>query len=255
MLSYLSQRFLLIFTLQSVIFNTFVIRMAITDNIEQVYDRIARACGRCGRNSDEVQLVAVTKNVDVARIRTAIEAGVRVLGENRVQEALPKFQEIGSEVQWHMIGHLQRNKVKQALQFAEMIQSVDSLRLAREIQKQAGKLNRQVDILLEVNTSGEESKFGFRPEETLNAVREISSLFALKIRGLMTIGAFLPNPNDARPAFGLLRELGEQVDDLNMENVDMDILSMGMTDDFEVAIEEGATMVRIGRLIFGERPE
>lgn len=229
--------------------------MSITENIERVRARIAAACQRCGRHPNDIQLVAVTKNIDVAHIRTAIRAGVQILGENRVQEAMPKFEEIGAEARWHMIGHLQRNKVKQALQFAEMIQSVDSLRLAREIQKQAEKLTRPVDILLEVNTSGEESKFGFPPEETLGAVQEISALPDLNIKGLMTIGAFLPDPEDVRPCFRRLRELKEKIDNLQIDNVGMSILSMGMTDDFEVAIEEGATMVRIGRLIFGERPE
>ncbi len=229
--------------------------MSIASQIELVYERIGRACRRAGRNPEEVQLVAVTKTVDVARIEEAIAAGIEIVGENRVQEAWPKFQVIGNRVRWHMIGHLQTNKVKRALQFAEVIQSVDSVHLAQEIQKQAEKLDRAVEVLIEVNTSGESSKFGFSPESVLEGVQQIASLSRLRVKGLMTIGAFLPDPNDVRPCFQLLRRLRDKIAARGLEGVEMDVLSMGMTDDFEVAIEEGSTMVRIGRLIFGERPQ
>ncbi|RMD91555.1 MAG: YggS family pyridoxal phosphate-dependent enzyme [Calditrichaeota bacterium] len=228
--------------------------MLIKENIEKVKEIISRACARVGRNPEEVLVVAVTKNVEVPRILEAIEAGIQVIGENRVQEALPKYQIIGNQVSWHMIGHLQTNKVKKALQFADMIQSVDSLHLAHELQKQAEKVNRDVDILIEVNTSGEPTKFGFKPEETLSAIEEISRYPRLHIKGLMTIGAFLPDPEQVRPCFVLLRQLKEQLVQKNLPAVEMKYLSMGMTDDFEVAIEEGSNMVRIGRAIFGERP-
>jgi pyridoxal phosphate enzyme (YggS family) len=228
--------------------------MSVYQNIQTVRKRIERACQKVGRNADEIDIVAVSKTVEVARIEEAIAAGIKIIGENRVQEAWPKFQAVGPKVRWHMIGHLQTNKVKRALQFADMIQSVDSIHLAQEIQKQAEKLNRTVDVLIEVNTSGEATKFGFRPEETLPAIEEISGLNRLQIKGLMTIGVFLPEPEEVRPCFKQLRELRDRIAGKNFQRVEMDILSMGMTDDFEVAIEEGSNMVRIGRAIFGERP-
>lgn len=229
--------------------------MSVYQNIQTVRKRIESACQKVGRNADKIDIVAVSKTVEVARIEEAIAAGIKIIGENRVQEAWPKFQTVGPKVRWHMIGHLQTNKVKRALQFADMIQSVDSIHLAQEIQKQAEKLNRTVDVLIEVNTSGEATKFGFRPEETLQAIEEISELNRLQIKGLMTIGVFLPEPEEVRPCFKQLRELRDRIAVQNFQRVEMDILSMGMTDDFEVAIEEGSNMVRIGRAIFGERPE
>lgn len=227
--------------------------MSVYQNIQTVRKRIERACQKVGRNADEIDIVAVSKTVEVARIEEAIAAGIKIIGENRVQEAWHKFQAVGPKVYWHMVGHLQTNKVKRVLQFADLIQSVDSIHLAQEIQKQAEKLNRGVEVLLEVNTSGEATKFGFQPEELLNAIEQISELNRIQIKGLMTIGAFLPDPEEVRPCFKLLRELRDRIADKNFQRVDMDILSMGMTDDFEVAIEEGSNMVRIGRAIFGER--
>jgi len=229
--------------------------MVIADNIQKIRRQIAHACEKVGRNPNEIQLVAVTKTVTVPAILKALDAGIEIIGENRVQEASEKYEEIGDRVRWHMIGHLQRNKVKRVLEFAEMIQSVDSLRLAKEVQKQAQKLDRNVDVLIEVNTSGEETKYGFVPEKTVAAIERISEFPNLNIEGLMTIGAFLPDPEDVRPCFRRLRELRDEVRGKGIAGVNMDILSMGMTDDFEVAVEEGATMVRIGRSIFGERPE
>lgn len=227
--------------------------MLIRENIKLVRQRIAEACQRSGRRLEDVELVAVTKTVDAKRIEEAVDAGIQIVGENRVQEAWKKFQEIERQVHWHMIGHLQTNKVKRVLKFADMIQSVDSVRLAGEIQTQAEKLDRTVDILIQVNTSGEQSKFGFEPERVPSAIAEILVFPNLRIRGLMTIGAFLPNPEDVRPCFRLLRELKNKVQSKNLGNVQMDDLSMGMTGDYEVAIEEGATMVRVGSAIFGER--
>ncbi len=227
--------------------------MSIRENVQFVRKKIAEACLRSGRDPEEVDLVAVTKTVDVEQINEAIEAGIRVVGENRVQEAWRKFQEVGKGVHWHIVGHLQTNKVKRVLQFADMIHSVDSVYLAREIQTQAEKLDKTVEILIQVNTSGEESKFGLEPEVTIGAIEEISAFSNLEIKGLMTIGAFLPNPEDVRPWFKLLRDLKGRVNEQEIAGVEIGALSMGMTNDYEVAIEEGSTMVRIGTAIFGER--
>jgi len=227
--------------------------MSIRENVQFARNKIAEACRRSGRKSEEIELVAITKTVDVEQINEAIEAGIRVVGENRVQEAWRKFQEVGEKVHWHMVGHLQTNKVKRVLQFADMIHSVDSVYLAREIQTQAKKLERTIEILIQVNTSGEESKFGLEPEATIGAIEEVSTLPNLKIKGLMTIGAFLPNPEDVRPCFKLLNDLKDRVNERGITSVEIGTLSMGMTNDYEIAIEEGSTMVRVGTAIFGER--
>lgn len=227
--------------------------MSIAENIAKVRERIEKACQKADRNTADVELVAVTKVVEVDRIYEAIDAGIQIIGENRVQEAWQKYQSVGDKVQWHLIGHLQTNKVKRALQFARFIHSVDSLHLAEEIQKQAQKMDKTVDILVQVNTSGEQTKFGFAPEESLDAVKYIALLPQVKIKGLMTIGAFLPDPEDVRPCFRQLRRLRDEIRKCQIDRVEMDILSMGMTGDFEVAIEEGSTMIRVGRSIFGKR--
>ncbi|MCH8018628.1 YggS family pyridoxal phosphate-dependent enzyme [candidate division KSB1 bacterium] len=227
--------------------------MPIRENVQFARNKIAEACRRSGRKSEEIELVAITKTVDVEQINEAIEAGIRVVGENRVQEAWRKFQEVGEKAHWHMVGHLQTNKVKRVLQFADMIHSVDSVYLAREIQTQAKKLDRTIEILIQVNTSGEESKFGLEPEATIGAIEEVSTLPNLKIKGLMTIGAFLPNPEDVRPCFKLLHDLKDRVNERGITSVEIGTLSMGMTNDYEIAIEEGSTMVRVGTAIFGER--
>ncbi len=227
--------------------------MPIRENVQFARNKIAEACRRRGRKSEEIELVAITKTVDVEQINEAIEAGIRVVGENRVQEAWRKFQEVGEKAHWHMVGHLQTNKVKRVLQFADMIHSVDSVYLAREIQTQAKKLERTIEILIQVNTSGEESKFGLEPEATIGAIEEVSTLPNLKIKGLMTIGAFLPNPEDVRPCFKLLHDLKDRVNERGITSVEIGTLSMGMTNDYEIAIEEGSTMVRVGTAIFGER--
>lgn len=224
--------------------------MKIAQQIEQVRKKIAAVCEKCNRNPDEVSLVAVTKNVEVDRILQATDGGIEIIGENRVQEAWQKFEQIGSKVQWHFVGHLQTNKVKKVLRFADLIQSVDSFRLAQEIQNQAEKVDRNVNILIQVNTSGEESKYGFARQETIEAVDAISKFSNLNVKGLMTIGEFSNDSNRVRSCFRELRELGEKAKE---KVVDISILSMGMTSDFELAIEEGSTMVRIGRSIFGER--
>ncbi len=227
--------------------------MPIRENIQLVRNKMAEACLRSGRNPEDVELVAITKTVNVEQINEAIGAGIRVVGENRVQEAWRKFQEVDKKVHWHLVGHLQSNKVKRVLQFADMIHSVDSVHIAREIQTQAEKLDRTIEVLIQVNTSQEESKFGLEPEATIKALEVISTFPNLKIEGLMTIGAFLPEPEDVRPCFKLLRELKEKANERKIVGVQLKALSMGMTNDYEVAIEEGSTMVRVGTAIFGER--
>lgn len=227
--------------------------MSIRANIETVKGKVAEACRRCGRGPGEVEIIAVTKTVDIQLIMEAIDNGITTVGENRVQEAWQKYQTIGQKASWHMIGHLQTNKVGRVLQFADLIQSVDSLHLAREIQRQAEKLRRVVAVLIQINTSGEETKFGFQPETASEAVEEIATLANIKVKGLMTIGAFLPDPEEVRPCFRMLRELRETIKTRIAGSVEMEVLSMGMTGDYEVAIEEGATMIRVGTAIFGSR--
>lgn len=217
----------------------------IARNIEDVNVRIARACGRCGRSANGITLVAVTKTVEPAAIREAFKAGVRHFGENRVQEAkgkLEALQDLRSEITWHMVGHLQSNKGRAAVRMFDMIESVDSIRLASMLSRH---LAAPLPILLEVNILGETTKSGFRPDELPRALDIIRTLPQLVVKGLMTVAPMVTDPEIVRPVFRRLRGLR---DSLGLEH-----LSMGMSDDFEVAIEEGATMVRIGRAIFGER--
>jgi len=227
--------------------------MAIADNVREVRDRIEAAASSALRDPSDVTLVAVTKTVGPAAIVEAIEAGVTCIGENRVQEAERKFADGLPPVEKHLVGHLQTNKVKTALPLFDMIQSVDSVRLAREISTQCRAAGTEATVLVEVNTSGEESKFGLPPDAVLEAVEEMADLPGVKILGLMTVGAFLPDPEDVRPCFRQLRELRSVIEESVIPGVSMEHLSMGMTNDYEVAIEEGATIVRIGRAIFGER--
>lgn len=226
---------------------------SITENIASVRERIARAAERAGREPSDITTVAVAKGVDVERMREAIDGGISIIGENRVQEALHKVKTLGRSVMWHMVGHLQRNKAKEAVRIFNLIQSLDSLRLAEEINSRALAAGTIMDVLVQVNTSGEETKFGLEPEEALDFLGSISTCKGLSVRGLMTIGAFLPDPEEVRPCFRTLRELKEKIIDARLPNVEMEYLSMGMTSDFEVAIEEGANMVRIGTAIFGPR--
>jgi pyridoxal phosphate enzyme (YggS family) len=217
----------------------------IESNLKLINDRIYNACRRSGRSSEEVTLVAVTKTVNAEAVRTAYDLGLRHFGENRVQEATAKIEELAQErpaITWHMIGHLQTNKAGQAARYFDIIESIDSVRLANLIN---GNLQQKMPVLLQVNVAGEDTKSGFELSEIHRAVAEIGKLDKLEIKGLMTIAPLTGNPEEVRPVFRKLRELR---DDLKLEQ-----LSMGMTDDFEVAIEEGATIVRIGRAIFGER--
>lgn len=225
----------------------------IKENLLDVRRHIREACERSGRNPADVTLIAVSKTKPLSMLREAYEAGARDFGENKVQEIVEKFPGMPTDARFHMIGHLQRNKVKQVLPHAALIHSVDSVRLAEQIQREAEKLGRTADILLEVNVSGEESKFGFCPEEVTSAAVEISRFPCIRIHGLMTIAPFVKNPEENRPIFKKLYQLSVDIKKKNIDNISMDVLSMGMTGDYEVAVEEGATMVRVGTGIFGAR--
>ena len=215
-------------------------------NLERVRERIARAAERAGRQADDVLLVGVSKTVDVARIREALVAGLGTLGENRVQEARVKIAELGRPVPWHLVGHLQTNKAKEAIELFDVIHSVDRLELARECDRRARARGRAVETLVEVNVAGEASKSGVAPDGLAPLLDAIASLAHVRVRGLMAIPPEGRDPEACRPWFRALAKLGAQHG--------LAELSMGMSGDFEVAIEEGATMVRIGTAIFGPRP-
>ncbi len=212
-----------------------------------------QAARRAGRDPGKIKLVAVSKTVELARIREAIKAGVTILGENYVQEAREKIEEIGHGVQWHMIGHLQKNKAKHAVTLFDYIHSIDGIALAQEIDRRAAQKAKMVRALVEVNLSGEASKFGIGSERVVDLIHHLASLKHISIEGLMTMPPYFDEPEKARPYFIRLRELRDRVQKEGIEGVRMDELSMGMSGDFEVAIEEGATMVRVGTAIFGER--
>jgi len=221
--------------------------MSIEENIDRIRDRIKAAANRVGRQADSIEIVAACKGVKPEFIEEAISYGIRIIGENRIQEARQKYDIIQNRAEWHMIGHLQTNKVKKALEMFSMIQSLDSLKLAQEISKRA---NNTVDVLIEVNTAGELTKYGVKPEELISFIEQVSKLPNIKVCGLMTIG---PLSDDPRPSFKLLRKLRDEIEAKSIEDVRMEWLSMGMTDDYEYAIEEGSNMIRIGRGIFGAR--
>lgn len=223
------------------------------DNLVEVEKRILEACHKAGRSRDEVTLIAVSKTKPVEMLQEIYDANIRDFGENKVQEMCDKMEVLPHDIKWHMIGHLQTNKVKYIVGRTELIHSVDSIRLAREIQKQAVKKDVIVPILVEVNIAQEESKFGISKEETISLVKEIALLDHVAIKGLMTIAPFVEDPEDNRGYFKAIKELSVDINNQNIDNVCMDILSMGMTGDYMVAIEEGSTMVRVGTGIFGER--
>lgn len=223
------------------------------ENLEQVEARIQKACDRAGRDRGEVTLIAVSKTKPAETLREAYDLGVRVFGENKVQELVDKYEALPDDISWHMIGHLQRNKVKYVIDKAELIHSVDSLRLAETIEKEAKKHNITANILIEVNVAREESKFGVTPEELDEIVEKIAGFPHLNVKGLMTIAPNVENPEENRAVFARLRKLSVDIASKNVDNMNMSILSMGMTNDYEIAIEEGATMVRVGTGIFGER--
>lgn len=225
----------------------------IRENLSYVKQNIADACARSGRDVGEVTLIAVSKTKPVEMLWEAYRAGVRDFGENRALELLDKYEALPKDIRWHMIGHLQRNKVKYLVGRVYLIHSVDSLRLAQEIQKEAEKKQVQADILVEVNVAGEESKFGGSLEDTLQLVQEIALLPSVHIKGLMTVAPYVQNPEENRRIFRNLKQLAVDIERESIDNVSMNVLSMGMTGDYQVAVEEGAAYVRVGTGIFGDR--
>ncbi len=226
----------------------------IRGNLETVRGRIRAACEAAGREPEEVRLLLATKTVEPERIRVAIEAGATLVAENRVQEVRPKYEALSDlEYERHFIGNLQSNKINALVPYVSCLQSLDRISLANKLQKRLEREDETLDVLLQVNTSREESKFGLDPADLEDFATEVSRLDRLRIKGLMTIGLFTDDPDLARPSLRQLRELREQVSELNLEGVELDELSMGMSGDLEVAIEEGATIVRVGTAIFGTR--
>ena len=225
----------------------------LSKNLAEVEEKIQAACRKSGRDRSEVTLIAVSKTKPVEMLQGVYDQGIREFGENKVQEMCDKIEVLPEDIHWHMIGHLQTNKVKYIVGKTALIHSVDSLNLAKEIEKQAEKQDVSVSILVEVNIAEEESKFGIHKEEAISLVKEIAKLPHLKIQGLMTIAPFVENPEDNRLYFRQIHQLSVDIKAQNIDNVCMDILSMGMTGDYTVAIEEGATMVRVGTGIFGQR--
>ena len=223
------------------------------DQLEDVEARIQAACRRAGRSRDEVTLIAVSKTKPVETLREAYDLGVRVFGENKVQELTAKYEALPDDIHWHMIGHLQTNKVKYIIDKVDLIHSVDSLKLAETIEKEAEKHALTADILVEVNVAQEESKFGLKTEEVIPFIEKISGFSHVNVRGLMTLAPFVENPEENRSIFADLHQLSVDISNKNIDNVNVSILSMGMTNDYEIAIEEGATMVRVGTGIFGAR--
>lgn len=228
--------------------------MSIKENLEQVKKNIADAAGKAGKRLEDIVLVMATKTVDTDRIREAVHAGGQIIGENKIQEALKKYEVLKDEdAEWHFIGHLQTNKVKDVLKFADMIHSVDRLALSEKLDQRLQQEGRSMDILVQVNTSYEESKYGIAPEEAVSLVRQTAKFDTLKIRGLMTIGLFTKDEVKIRRCFKLLNEVRDAVTKEGIDRVEMKYLSMGMSGDYQIAIEEGSNMVRIGTAIFGAR--
>lgn len=223
------------------------------ENLKQVEENIQIACKKANRKREEVTLIAVSKTKPIEMLQTIYDEEIRDFGENKVQEMCDKMEVLPKDIRWHMIGHLQTNKVKYIVGKTKLIHSVDSIKLANEIQKQAVKQDVIVPILIEVNIANEETKFGITKEETIEMVKAIANLDHIRIMGLMTIAPFVSDPEDNRLYFRSIKQLSVDINNQNIDNVSMDVLSMGMTGDYMVAIEEGATLVRVGTGIFGER--
>ncbi|QQY78738.1 hypothetical protein EDD65_10556 [Keratinibaculum paraultunense] len=227
--------------------------ITVKDNLLMIKQNINRALQKSGRTDDDVDIIAVTKTVGIEQINEAINAGLYKIGENRVQELIKKYDIIGEKVEYHMIGHLQTNKVKYIIDKVSLIHSLDRLSLAGELDKRAKKSNLNISTLIQVNVAEEKSKYGLRVNQVIPFIEEISKYENIKVKGLMTIAPFVEDPEEVRWVFRDLRRLSEMIKDRNYENVKMDILSMGMTNDYEVAIEEGSNMIRIGTGLFGKR--
>ena len=223
------------------------------ENLKKVEANIQAACERCGRKREEVTLIAVSKTKPVSMLKEVYDCGIRDFGENKVQELTEKYDQLPEDMKWHMIGHLQRNKIKYIIGKTELIHSVDSLRLAEAIEAESAKKDCITDILLEVNVAQEESKFGFSSEELLKEIDRFADFPHIRVKGLMTTAPYVEKPEENRIYFAKLKQLSVDITAKKVNNVTMSIFSMGMTNDYEVAIEEGATLVRVGTGIFGER--
>lgn len=223
------------------------------ENLESVESVIGESCERSGRKREDVTLIAVSKTKPVSMLQEVYDLGIREFGENKVQELVDKYDQLPSDIHWHLIGHLQRNKVKYIVDKVALIHSVDSVRLAETIEKEAAKKDCIVNILLEVNVAGEETKFGLHPDEVLNVVEQIAAFPHVRVQGLMTIAPFVDDPEENRVHFKKLKQLSVDIASKNIDNINVSMLSMGMTNDYSVAIEEGATFVRVGTGIFGAR--
>lgn len=225
----------------------------VVENYKEIKQQVEETAKKCGRNPEDITLIAVSKTKPLENIEELIQIGVEEFGENKVQELCDKYENVSRPVHFHLIGHLQTNKVKYVVDKACLIHSVDSIRLAKEIQKEAAKKNTIAQILVEVNVAEEESKFGLRLDEVIPFVEEVSKFSNIHINGLMTIAPYVENPEENRDYFRALKQLSLDIASKNIDNIDMNVLSMGMTNDYKVAIEEGATMVRVGTAIFGTR--
>ncbi|MDS1029602.1 YggS family pyridoxal phosphate-dependent enzyme [Bacillota bacterium LX-D] len=225
----------------------------ISANIQLIREKVNAAAKKAGRNPDDIKIIAVTKTVEAAQINEALKCGITAIGENRVQEILRKYDDVEGNVQWHLIGHLQTNKVKYIVNLVDMIHSLDKIELAQEISKRALQNHKEIPVLVQVNISEEESKFGLKAEETESFIQEAAGYPGLKIMGLMTIAPYEEESEQTRPVFRELKELSQFIAGKNIPGVEMRYLSMGMTNDFEIAIEEGANLIRVGTAIFGAR--
>jgi pyridoxal phosphate enzyme (YggS family) len=222
-------------------------------NIADIKEEIKKICHHCGRNHEDITLIAVTKTIDPERINDAVDCGIADLGENKVQEIMDKYDAVSKNIKWHLIGHLQTNKVKYIIDKVGLIHSVDSIKLAEEISKRAEKNNITKDVLVQINVAEEETKFGIGLEEAVDFVKSISGFGSIRIKGLMTIAPYMEDPEGVRPVFRQLKEKFDELAQMNLPNTDMKYLSMGMSNDYQIAIEEGANMIRIGTAIFGKR--
>lgn len=228
----------------------------VKENLQEVIARVQEACKKVGRDPDSVTIIPVTKTVDTERIKEALDCGYTIIAENKVQEAeekVPLLKDHRPSPSWHFVGHLQSNKVNKVVRFASMIQSIDRLKIVKKLNKRLAKIGKKVPVLIQVNVSGEDSKYGLQPDDILGFIEKAATYEHVQIKGLMTIGLFSDDWPRVRKGFRLLREIRDKVEERDIAGVEMDILSMGMTNDFEIAIEEGATMIRVGRAIFGER--
>jgi pyridoxal phosphate enzyme (YggS family) len=225
----------------------------IKENLEKVEKRMAQAATKAGRKPGDITLVAVTKTYPADVVKQGVEAGIAIIGENRVQEAAQKYSEIGAPPEWHLIGHLQSNKAKKAVEIFSLIHSIDSVVLVREVGRRAEEAGKIQDVLLEVNTSGEPQKYGFQIEEAVKILTGIKDIRGVKVLGLMTVGPLTEDVEKVRESFRKLRTIYDEIAGMGIPNVEMRYLSMGMSGDFEIAIEEGSNMVRIGSAIFGAR--